>query len=79
MRSPLWSLVKLELTVVLAVCGVCVHAQQQEQAKKPVIQTPAARLAEARNAQVVRTRGGSNIPYDVIKSTLDGWIALYPG
>lgn len=71
----LWLLpVKFALAVVLATFGISTGGQQQEQEKKPVIQTPAARLAEARNAQVVRTRGGSNIPYDVIKSTLDGWM-----
>ena len=40
--------------------------------KKPVIETPAMRLASARNVFVVRTRG-SDIPYETIRSTVDGW------
>ena len=74
MRGPLLLPMKSVLAVLLAVCGGSVCAQQQEQKKNPVIPTPASRLAEARNAQVVRTRGGSDIPYDVIKSTVDGWM-----
>src|SRR5882672_6277589 len=74
MRGPLLLSLQLALGVLLVSCVVNAGARQQEQEKKPVIQTPAARLAEARNAQIVRTRGGSNIPYDVIKSTMDGWM-----
>ncbi|SRR5258708_1773354 len=74
MRGPWLLPVKFALAVLLGASGVSASAQQQEQEKKPVIQTPAARLAEARNAQIVRTRGGSDIPYDVIKSTMDGWM-----
>jgi hypothetical protein len=40
--------------------------------KKPLVETPMARLMHARNVMVVRSRG-SVIPYDVIVSTLDGW------
>ncbi|HKV92646.1 MAG TPA: hypothetical protein VJW20_08875 [Candidatus Angelobacter sp.] len=40
--------------------------------KKPVMQTPSMRLAAARNIFIIRTHG-SAIPFDVIKSTLDGW------
>jgi hypothetical protein len=65
---------KFALAVLLAACGVSAWAQQQEEEKKPVIQTPAARLVSARSAQIVRTRGGSDIPYDVIKSSIDGWM-----
>ncbi len=65
---------KFMLAVLPVVCGVNAGAQQQEPEKKPVIQTPASRLAGARNAQIVRTRGGSDIPYDVIKSSIDGWM-----
>jgi hypothetical protein len=74
MRGPLLSPVKLVLAGLLVTCGASACAQQQQQEKKPVVQTPAARLAEARNAQIVRTRNGSNIPFDVIKSTIDGWM-----
>lgn len=40
--------------------------------KKPVIETAAMRLASARNVLIVRTRG-SDVPVDVIRSTLEGW------
>lgn len=40
--------------------------------KKPVIETAAMRLASARNVLIIRTRG-SVVPFDVIRSTLDGW------
>jgi hypothetical protein len=72
MRGPLLLLVKFALTVLVAAQGG--SAQQQEKEKKPLIQTAAARMAAAQNVQIVRTRGGSNIPYDVIKSTVDGWM-----
>jgi len=47
---------------------VSAYSQQQ----KPLVDTVSARLASAKNVLVTRARG-SNIPYDVIKSTLDGW------
>jgi hypothetical protein len=40
--------------------------------KKPVMETPSMRLASARNVYVTRTHG-SQAPYDVIRSTVDGW------
>lgn len=40
--------------------------------KKPGFQTPSMRLASARNIFIIRTHG-SMIPFDAIKSTLDGW------
>lgn len=40
--------------------------------KKPVIETAAMRLASARNVLVLRTRG-SAVPFEVIKSTVEGW------
>lgn len=42
------------------------------QEKKPGFQTPSMRLASARNIFIIRTHG-SMIPFDAIKSTLDGW------
>jgi hypothetical protein len=74
MRGPFLLPVKFSLAVLLVACGVSAFTQQQDQEKKPAIQTPASRLVSARNAQIVRTRGGSDIPYDVIKSTIDGWM-----
>jgi len=47
---------------------VSAYSQQQ----KPLVDTVYARLTSAKNVLVSRARG-SNIPYDVIKSTLDGW------
>jgi hypothetical protein len=40
--------------------------------KKPLVETPLARLAHARSVMVVRSRG-SAIPFDVVKSTVEGW------
>jgi hypothetical protein len=45
---------------------------QQPAEKKPVMETPAMRLASARNVLIYRTHG-SQVPFDVIKSTLEGW------
>jgi hypothetical protein len=44
----------------------------QQPAKKPVVDTASARLTSAKNVMITRARG-SQIPYDVISSTLDGW------
>jgi hypothetical protein len=40
--------------------------------KRPIIETPAMRLAGAKNVVLVRTRG-SAIPAEVIRSTIEGW------
>ena len=40
--------------------------------KRPVMQTPSLRLTSARTVLIERTRGG-DIPYDVIRTTIDGW------
>ena len=45
---------------------------QPTAAKKPILETPAMRLAAAKNVIVVRTRG-SAIPADVIRATIEGW------
>lgn len=58
------------LMVVLALATPAAFSQQPE--KKPVVETPSARLANAKNVLVTRARG-NDIPYDVIKSTLEGW------
>jgi hypothetical protein len=39
---------------------------------KPLVETPSARLANARSVWVARSRG-STIPFDVIKSWLENW------
>jgi hypothetical protein len=61
-------------TMVLMVAtagGVQSHAQQPPE-KKPMIETPSMRLAGGRNVFMVRTHG-SHIPFDVIRSTMEGW------
>jgi hypothetical protein len=45
---------------------------QQPAEKKPIIETPSMRLASARTVLMNRVRG-SRIPFEVIKSTLEGW------
>jgi hypothetical protein len=40
--------------------------------KRPIMQTPSVRLTSARTVLIARTRGG-DIPYDVIRTTIDGW------
>jgi len=40
--------------------------------KTAVMQTPSARLASAKTVLITRTHGG-DIPYDVIRTTIDGW------
>jgi hypothetical protein len=47
-------------------------AFSQQPEKKALLETPSARLMSAKNVLVARARG-SDIPYDVIKSTLEGW------
>jgi hypothetical protein len=56
-------------TVLLA-CFAFASAYSQPQ--KPAADTVSARLTAAKKVLVTRARG-SIIPYDVIKSTLDGW------
>jgi hypothetical protein len=48
------------------------QTQQQSTEKKPVMETPSMRLASARNVMVMR-KHGSQIPADVIRSTVEGW------
>jgi hypothetical protein len=43
--------------------------------KKPPVETPTQRLAAAKTVMVVYARGNP-IPFDVIKSTLEGWIRI---
>jgi hypothetical protein len=60
--------------IVLAVAiagGVPARAQQPAE-KKPLIETPSMRLAAAKIVFITRTHG-SRIPFDVIRSTLEGW------
>ncbi len=47
-------------------------SDKQSDKKQAVMQTPALRLASARTVLITRTRGG-DIPYDVIRTTIDGW------
>jgi len=40
---------------------------------KPPVETPTERLSKARTVMVIYARGNT-IPFDVIKSTLEGWV-----
>ncbi|HLW52224.1 MAG TPA: DUF4136 domain-containing protein [Candidatus Angelobacter sp.] len=53
---------------IAAVCQQPPPAQ-----KKPTPEPPTERLAHAKTVLVTRTRG-NGIPYDVIKSTIEGWV-----
>ena len=57
--------------LLVALAGALPQAQPAPE-KKPLIETPSMRLAAAKNVFITRTHG-SPIPFDMIKSTLDGW------
>lgn len=59
------------ITLFAGIGGSVLYAQQPP-ARKAVIETPSMRLAAARNVLIVRTRG-SRIPFDAVKSTIEGW------
>src|SRR5689334_17010374 len=75
MEAEMWIMRRLAVfSVVLMVAmsgGVQARAQQPPE-KKPLIETPSMRLAAGRNVFMVRTHG-SHIPFDVIRSTMEGW------
>jgi hypothetical protein len=56
--------------ILVLIALVHLHAGAQEQ-KAPVAITPSARLAAAKSAFLAGK--GSNIPYDVVESSLEGW------
>ena len=60
------------VVLMVATAGVQLRAQQPPPEKKPVIETPSMRLAAGRNVFLVRTHG-SHIPFEVIRSTMEGW------
>src|SRR5260370_29968965 len=63
------------LALAVAYLSPSAFPQQQpdkQPEKKPAVETPSDRLAHAKNVLVTRARG-NDIPYDTIKSTLDGW------
>jgi hypothetical protein len=66
---------RLAMSWVLAALSIAAFGAlqtQQPAEKKPVMETPAMRLASARNVFMVRTHG-SRIPFEVIRSTVEGW------
>src|SRR5215471_18349161 len=66
-------MVRIRLLSCLYIASVAIAANAQQQPpEKPRLETPAARLANAKNVLVMRARGNS-IPYDVIRDTVDGW------
>jgi hypothetical protein len=62
----------LSIAIIVCTAGPVPSHGQQPAAKKPLIETPSMRLTSARNVFITRTHG-SRIPFDVIKSTVDGW------
>ena len=56
-------------TTVLMTCFALTSAFPQQ---KQQVETPLSRLTGAKNVLVTRARG-SNIPYSVIRATLEGW------
>ncbi len=58
--------------LMFALVFLTLRAFSQQPEKKPAPQTSLARLTSAKNVVVTRDRG-SNIPYDTIKTTIDGW------
>lgn len=87
-KSPLFGGFNVALALALLASTALGQQQQQPQqpssqrpqqqpapqppAKRPSVDPATARLTSARNVMVTRARG-SQIPYDVISSTLDGW------
>jgi len=57
---------------MVATAGGVQSRAQQPPEKKPMMETPSMRLAAGRNVFMVRTHG-SRIPFDVIRSTMEGW------
>lgn len=70
MPGRIFSATTVLATTVLMPCFALTSAYSQQQ--KPQADTASARLTGAKNVLVTRVRG-NNIPYEVIKSTLDGW------
>lgn len=63
------------LSLGVGIFAGVVLAQTQPQPaaeKKPAMETPSMRLTSARNVYVTRVHG-SQIPFDVIRSTIEGW------
>src|SRR5437868_2251967 len=75
MEAGMWVIQRLAvfsvIFMVVTAGGVQLRAQQPAE-KKPLIETPSMRLAAGRNVFMVRTHG-SHIPFDVIRSTMEGW------
>ncbi len=79
MRKP--QLFRAGVCVVIFVLAAIPALSQQQPSEKPqekaekkvaVVETPAQRLASAKNVVIVRTHG-SDIPYDTIRTTIEGW------
>jgi hypothetical protein len=64
------------LLLFLLASGILIAAQQEQkpEEKKPAPPIPpAARLAAAKTAILKKAGSGSNVAYDVVSSTLEGW------
>lgn len=66
------SLFSGDLALMLCLALLTLAAFCQQPPKKPAPETASERLTNAKSVLVTRARG-NGIPYDVIKTTLDGW------
>ena len=71
MRGALLPLATLVIAI-LATGAAPVQEKQPPEQKKPAFVPPSARLAAAKST-LVKNAGGSEIPYNVIMSGLEGW------
>jgi hypothetical protein len=75
MEAEMWTMQRLavfSVVLMVAIAGGVQSRAQQPPEKKPLIETPSMRLAAGRNVFMVRAHG-SHIPFEVIRSTLEGW------
>jgi hypothetical protein len=75
MEAEMWIMRRLAvftMVLMVAMAGGVQSRGQQPSGKKPLMETPSMRLAAGRNVFMVRTHG-NHIPFDVIRSTMEGW------
>jgi hypothetical protein len=68
-------LLRIVLLLLLTSSALIAIQQEQQEEKKTAPQqlSPAARLAAAKTALLRKSGSGSDIAYDVVSSTLEGW------
>jgi hypothetical protein len=77
MEVPAVRLPRVAVPLSILVCAVCALAQvaarpAQESAKPVPLVSPFLRLTSAKTV-FLKSSGGSDIPYNVISSSMDGW------